>query len=205
MAISITAVADATYGDARSRALPRRPSAATRRSYLDVMKQAADIPRLVCPSSTSWRIKGLRLAEANHRVSLEARLGIPIIAIRKTPRGQTRHEGSLYTNDGAYQRVSGWCRNGLCSAVTQKKGHLYRCRQEGCHLKERRQGVRYCHDAESGRTDRTTLDVCSGKVRRGSQEVEGPVRDDGRAWSACSRVSRNPGGSKITASEVSIR
>ena len=68
-------------------------------------------------------------SEKNHRV-VEKYGAIPIIAIRKTP-GNKPREG-IYVKGGAPS----------CLGMVEmeyvrsdpEKGHLYRCRREGCHL-----------------------------------------------------------------------
>ena len=49
-----------------------------------------------------------------------------------------------------------------------KRGHLYRCRREGCHLKTR-QGVRYCADEY-------------WENRRDDPRLFGPLRQNSTAW-----------------------
>ena len=153
------AVADATYGvpitgfttTAKRNDSPELPR---------VMKQALDTHDWFAPQHVIAD-KGYD-SEANHR-TVEKYGSIPIIAIRKTP-GDELREG-IYTNDGVP----------TCMGVVPmeyvrsdpSKGHLYRCRREGCHLKTR-QGVRYCFDQVwENRQDRRRL---FGQVRRGSQE-----------------------------------
>ena len=48
-----------------------------------------------------------------------------------------------------------------------EKGHLYRCRADGCHLRDRK-GVAYCQDELW--EDRTDNPPLVGPVRRGSPE-----------------------------------
>ena len=153
------AVADATYGipitgfttTAKRNDSPELPR---------VMKQAQDTHEWFTPRYV-LADKGYD-SEANHR-TVEKYGSIPIIAIRDMPEGELR-EG-IYTND---------CTPTCMGMVEMKyvrsdprKGHLYRCRREGCHLKTRR-GVRYCFDQVwENRQDRRRL---FGQVRRASQE-----------------------------------
>ena len=88
---------------------------------------------------------------------------IPIIAIKRNPRGKLR-EG-IYTDDGVPTCL------GLVPMEYVRsdpdKGHLYRCRGEGCHLKNSRKGgVLHC-DAEVW--EDPTQDIrMFGVIRRGS-------------------------------------
>ena len=99
---------------------------------------------------------------ANHRFVL-AHGSIPIIAIRDMPKGELR-EG-IYTNDGTPTCMGLEPMEYITS--DPEKGHLYRCRSEGCHLKDRK-GVRYCHDSHW--EDRKDNPRVFGPVRRGSDE-----------------------------------
>ena len=152
-------VADATYGvpitgfttTAKRSDSPELPR---------IMKQAADTHDWFAPEHV-MADKGYD-SQANHRAVLKHG-SIPIIAIRKTP-GDKPREG-VYTQDGAPTCIGMVEMDYVRS--DQEKGHLYRCRPEGCHLKTR-QGVRYCHDENwENRQDNPRL---FGKVRRGSQE-----------------------------------
>ena len=93
---------------------------------------------------------------------------IPIIKIRKNPKG--RLADGIYTEDGVPTCL------GLVPMEyvrsDSEKGHLYRCRGEGCHLKNsRRGGVLHC-DAEVW--EDPTLDIRRfGVVRRDSPEWQG--------------------------------
>ena len=68
---------------------------------------------------------------------------MPIIAIRKVSNAKLRD--GIFTTDGTP----------TCMVMVPmdyvrsdpQRGHLYRCRPEGCRLKYRK-GVRYCHDEE---------------------------------------------------------
>ena len=159
------AVADATYGipisgfgtTAKRNDSPELP---------DVMKQAAETHNWFAPEYV-MADRGYD-SEKNHR-AVEKHGAIPIIAIRKTP-GDKPREG-IYTKDGAPTCL------GMVEMEYVKsdpdKGHLYRCRQEGCHLKSR-QGVRYCDDEVwENRQDRRRL---FGQVRRGSKKWKGLYR-----------------------------
>lgn len=104
-------------------------------------------------------------SEENHRAVLKRR-AIPIIAIRKigtqTPKGL--REG-IYTEDGVPTCMGEVPMDFVRSDPTH--GHLYRCRAEGCRLKDRK-GVRYCHDEIwENRFDKARL---FGPVRRDSEK-----------------------------------
>ena len=53
-------------------------------------------------------------------------------------------------------------------------GHLYRCRGEGCHLKDRK-GVRYCQDE-------------LWENRQDNPRLFGPLRQQSAAWKALYRL-----------------
>ena len=99
---------------------------------------------------------------ANHQYVLESG-SIPIIAIRDMPEGELR-EG-IYTNDGTPTCIGMVPMEYVVS--DPEKGHHYRCRAEGCHLKDRK-GVLYCKDSLwENRQDNPRV---FGPVRRGSSE-----------------------------------
>ena len=68
----------------------------------------------------------------------------PIIAIRKPGRQMPvpLHEG-IYTADGT-PTCTGMAKMEYVRS-DPARGHLYRCAEGGCHLKDRK-GVLYCHD-----------------------------------------------------------
>ena len=68
----------------------------------------------------------------------------PIIAIRRASKGDRRlHEG-IYTQEGRPTCIG---MTPMHVGSDPKRGHLFRCPPEGCHLRGRK-GVRYCHDEE---------------------------------------------------------
>ena len=102
-------------------------------------------------------------SEANHRAVLKRR-AVPIIAIRKTSKkGQTSLREGIYTDDCVPTCIGLVPMEYVRTDPTH--GHLYQCRTEGCHLKDRK-GVRYCQELHwENRFDRARL---FGSVRRDS-------------------------------------
>ena len=105
----------------------------------------------------------------NHRVVLD-RGATPIIHIknilknRKQP--QERLSEGIYTYEGVPT-----CMGQIPMKYVRsdpKRGHLYRCSREGCHLKNRK-GVRYCHDEH-------------WVNRKDDPRRFGPIRRDSRQW-----------------------
>ena len=156
------AVADATHG------LPIIGFTTTAKR-----SDSPELPRLLGKAATAynWFAPKYVMADkgydsmSNHQAVLK-RNSIPIIAIRDMPKGKLR-EG-IYTNDGTPT-----CMGQIPMEYVRsdpEKGHLYRCPQEGCHLKNRK-GVLYCHDETwENRQDNPRL---FGPVRRGSREWKG--------------------------------
>ena len=110
-------------------------------------------------------------SEANHREVLK-RKAVPIIAIRNPQQPRSPETAAykglregVYTKDGVPTCMGEVPMEYVKSDPTH--GHLYRCRQEGCHLKNRR-GVRYCHDENwENRLDNPRV---FGVVRRDSDK-----------------------------------
>ena len=109
---------------------------------------------------------------ANHEDVLRRR-AIPVIALR-APAGRNTETGRLgqklfegiYTTDGVPT-----CMGEVPMEYVRsdpKQGHLYRCRAEGCDLKNRR-GVRYCHDEV-------------WENRQDNPRLFGPLRRDSPRW-----------------------
>ena len=84
-------------------------------------------------------------SRANHEAVIE-RGSNPIIAIRRPAKTLQRqfHEG-VYAADGTPTCIGMEKMEYVLS--DPEKGHLFRCRKDGCHLDERK-GVLYCHDEE---------------------------------------------------------
>ena len=91
---------------------------------------------------------------------------IPIIAIRKpSPRSAKGLREGLYTAEGRPTCIGMVPMEYVRS--DSRRGHLFRCPPEGCHLRDRK-GVRYCHDEEW--LDRQDNPRVFGKVPRWTRE-----------------------------------
>ena len=130
-----------------------------------------ELPRLVekAEASHTWfepyaatADKGYDSA-ANHE-SLYDRGILPIIPLRETHTAESR---GIFTRNGIPTCIGGV---GMKHIATNGLGHrLYRCRSEGCHLKNSRKGgVVYC-DTDYWLDPRENLRLC-GAIERGSRE-----------------------------------
>ena len=100
---------------------------------------------------------------ANHQVILKMG-AVPIIPLRSTP-GRKRREG-IYDQDAVPTCVGNFRMEYVRSEP--EKGHLYRCRAQGCFLKERK-GVLNCQDE-------------IWENRQDNPRLFGPVRRDSKEW-----------------------
>ena len=97
--------------------------------------------------------------------------GALIAPTRRSPSRDKLYEG-IYTPEGVPTCVGMVPMEYVKS--DPKRGHLYRCRREGCHLRTR-QGVRYCADEYwEGRSD--------------DPRLFGPLRRNSPAWKALYRL-----------------
>ncbi len=99
-------------------------------------------------------------SNANHRAVVE-RGAMPVIAIRKLA------DKGIYTKDGTPT-----CMGQIAMKYVRsdpERGHLYRCPDGGCALKDRK-GVRYCHDWIWEKPDPNGNLRLVGPVRRASTE-----------------------------------
>ena len=118
-------------------------------------------------------------SKKNHKEVLQ-RGAVPIIHIKNILKNRKQTQERLSEGIYTYKGVP------TCLGMVPmeyvltdpKRGHLYRCPQEGCHLKNR-QGVRHCHDEHW--VNRTDDPGRFGPVRRDSQEW--------RTYMHCARVS----------------
>ena len=107
-------------------------------------------------------------SRANHEAVSE-RGGILISPARRNTSGNRLYEG-IYTEKGV-PTCMGLVEMDYVRSDPQR-GHLYRCRREGCHLRARR-GVRYCDDEVwENRTDNPRL---FGADAPEIARMEGPV------------------------------
>ena len=97
--------------------------------------------------------------------------GALIAPMRRSPSQDKLYEG-VYTSAGVPTCVGMVPMEFVKS--DPKRGHLYRCRREGCHLRTR-QGVQYCAD-----------EYWEG--RRDNPRLFGPLRRNSPAWKALYRM-----------------
>lgn len=103
-------------------------------------------------------------AANNYECIANEHSAVPVILMRSLPK-KALHEG-IYTDEGVPTCLGQVPMEYVRSELG--KGHLYRCRQEGCPLKKHKIGVHYCAD-EIWETGEGNLRLF-GLVRRDSQE-----------------------------------
>lgn len=108
-------------------------------------------------------------AQSNHKAILKHG-AVPVIHIRdmkkKAKKVQDRYLDGNYTHKGVPVCMGMHPMEYIQS--DPQKGHLYRCRQEGCHLKDR-QGVVYCKDEH-------------WENNKDNPRLFGPLRRDSKEW-----------------------